>query len=88
MAEFWFNRMAEHWTVPQRLDLVEHVRRGRVQLVQMGTYGPMFYGLADDAEVERSWAGHAPHWHRGGIWPWPASSSRASKRQEPRWWGS
>ena len=43
--------------VPQRLDLVEHVRRGRVQLVQLGTYGPMFYGLADDAEVERSWAG-------------------------------
>ena len=57
MAEFWFNRMAEHWMVPQRLDLVEHVRRGRVQLVQLGTYGPMFYGLADDAEVERSWAG-------------------------------
>ena len=57
MADFWFNRMAEHWTMPQRLDLVEHVRRGRVQLVQMGTYGPMFYGLADDAEVDRGWAG-------------------------------
>ncbi|NKB72110.1 MAG: hypothetical protein GKR89_33955 [Candidatus Latescibacteria bacterium] len=57
MADFWFNRMTQHWTMPQRLDLVEHVRRGKVQLVQMGTYGPMFYGLADDADVDRSWAG-------------------------------
>ena len=25
--QFWFNRMAEHWSIPERLDLVEHVRR-------------------------------------------------------------
>ena len=37
--------------VPQRLDLVEHVRRGRLQVVQTGTFGPQFYGLADDPEV-------------------------------------
>ena len=54
---FWFNRMAEHWTIPQRLDLVEHVRRAGLQVVQTGTFGPMFYGLADDPEVDRSWAG-------------------------------
>ena len=53
---FWFNRMAEHWVVPQRLDLVEHVRRGRLQVVQTGTFGPQFYGLADDPEVDRSCA--------------------------------
>ena len=58
MAEtFWFNRMAEHWSMPQRLDLVEHVRRAGLQVVQTGTFGPMFYGLADDPEVDRSWAG-------------------------------
>ena len=54
---FWFNRMTEHWVAPQRLDLVEHVRRGRLQVVQTGTFGPQFYGLADDPEVDRSWAG-------------------------------
>ena len=54
---FWFNRMAEHWVVPQRLDLVEHVRRGRLQVVQTGTFGPQFYGLADDPEVDRQWVG-------------------------------
>lgn len=54
---FWFNRMTEHWVVPQRLDLVDHVRRAGLQVVQTGTFGPQFYGLADDPEVERQWAG-------------------------------
>ena len=54
---FWFNRMTEHWVVPQRLDLVEHVRRGRLQVVQTGTFGPQFYGLADDPQVPRHWCG-------------------------------
>ena len=54
---FWFNRMVEHWSIPQRLDLVEHVRRADLQVVQAGTFGPMFYGLADDPEVARSWVG-------------------------------
>ena len=58
MAEnFWFNRMAEHWSIPQRLDLVEHVRRAKLQIVQVGTFGPMFYSLADDPEVDRHWVG-------------------------------
>ena len=58
MAEnFWFNRMAEHWSIPQRLDLVEHVRRAKLQVVQVGTFGPMFYSLADDPKVNRHWVG-------------------------------
>lgn len=58
MAEnFWFNRMAEHWSIPQRLDLVEHVRRAKLQVVQVGTFGPMFYSLADDPQVDRHWTG-------------------------------
>lgn len=58
MAEnFWFNRMAEHWSIPERLDLVEHVRRAKLQVVQMGTFGPMFYSLADDPDVNRHWVG-------------------------------
>ena len=54
---FWFNRMTEHWTLPQRLDVAEHVRRGKLQVVQAGTFGPQFFGLADDPEVDRQWAG-------------------------------
>ncbi len=54
---FWFNRMAEHWSFPERLDLVEHVRRAKLQVVQVGTFGPMFYSLADDPEVNRHWVG-------------------------------
>ena len=58
MAEnFWFNRMAEHWSIPERLDLVEHVSRAKLQVVQVGTFGPMFYSLADDPEVNRHWVG-------------------------------
>lgn len=58
MAEkFWFNRMAEHWSIPERLDLVEHVKRAQLQVVQVGTFGPMFYSLADDPEVNRHWVG-------------------------------
>ena len=56
-GNFWFNRMAEHWSIPERLDLVEHVRRAKLQVVQVGTFGPMFYSLADDPEVNRHWVG-------------------------------
>ena len=55
--KFWFNRMTEHWSIPHRLDLVEHVRRAKLQVVQVGTFGPMFYSLADDPEVNRHWVG-------------------------------
>ena len=54
---YWFNRFTEHWLVPQRLDLVEHVRRGRVQVVQTGTLGPQFYSNAEDPDVDRHWVG-------------------------------
>ena len=57
VENFWFNRMAEHWSLPERLDLVEHVRRAKLQVVQVGTFGPMFYSLADDPEVNRHWVG-------------------------------
>jgi hypothetical protein len=53
----WFNRMCEHWVVPQRLDLEQHTRRAGLQLVQTGTFGPQFYGLADDESVDRNWVG-------------------------------
>lgn len=53
----WFNRMTEHWVVPQRLNLEEHVSKARLQLVQTGTFGPQFYGLADDETVDRGWVG-------------------------------
>jgi hypothetical protein len=54
---FSFQRCTVHWCPPQRLDLVEHVRDGRLQMVQAGNFGPMFYGLADDAEVDRWFPG-------------------------------
>ena len=57
MSDFWFHRMAEYWVVPTRLDLVQLTRRARLQLVQAGTFGPMFYGLADDPSVDRNWVG-------------------------------
>ncbi|MBQ38674.1 MAG: hypothetical protein CME04_19985 [Gemmatimonadaceae bacterium] len=56
-AQFSFQRCTVHWCPPQRLDLVEHVREGRLQMVQAGNFGPMFYGLADDADVERWFPG-------------------------------
>ena len=57
MTDFWFNRMAEYWVMPLQLDLAEHVRRARLQVVQTGTFGPMFYGLAEDPDVDRNWSG-------------------------------
>ncbi|MDA0334054.1 MAG: hypothetical protein O2782_02700 [bacterium] len=61
MPAFNFQRCAVHWCPPQRLDLVEHVREGRLQMVQAGNFGPMFYGLADDPTVERSFPGQPLH---------------------------
>ena len=56
-TEFWFNRLIEYWTLPQAEQVVDHVRRGNVQIVQMGNFGPDFYSLADDPEIDRFWAG-------------------------------
>ena len=57
MSGFWFNRLIEYWSLPAPDQVLDHVRRGRVQVVQMGNFGPDFYSLADDPDVERSWAG-------------------------------
>lgn len=57
MKDFWFNRMAEYWVMPLQLDLAEHVQRAKLQLVQTGTFGPMFYGLANDPSIDRGWVG-------------------------------
>ena len=54
---FWFNRLVQYWSIPLNLDLADLVKRARIQVVQAGTFGPQFYGLADDPEVERHWAG-------------------------------
>lgn len=54
---FWFNRFVQYWTVPLRFDLVDLVSRARLQVVQTGTLGPQFYGLADDPTADRQWAG-------------------------------
>ncbi|MSS73134.1 MAG: hypothetical protein EXS64_16830 [Candidatus Latescibacteria bacterium] len=56
-SDFWFNRIIEYWSLPGALEVVEHVRRAKVQVVQMGNFGPDFYSLAEDAGVARSWAG-------------------------------
>ncbi len=56
MENFWFNRMAEYWSLPrpqEREAVIEHVRRADLQVVQTGNFGPFFYGLADDPEVPR-----------------------------------
>ena len=58
---FRFNRLVQYWGIPLNLDLVDLVRRARIQVVQAGTFGPQFYGLADDREVERHWAGMPPY---------------------------
>lgn len=54
---FWFNRMVQYWSLPVHIDLADLTRQAHLQLVQAGTFGPMFYGLADDEEVDRHWAG-------------------------------
>ena len=56
---FWFNRIVEYWVMPQGYELIEHIRRAKVQVVQIGNFGPLLYGLADDPEIER-WAAGVP----------------------------
>ena len=57
---FSFQRCTVRWCPPQRLDLIEHLREGRLQMVQVGNFEPKFYGLADDPEVERTFPGQPP----------------------------
>ena len=50
---FWFNRIIEYWNLPTADLVLDHVRRGKVQVVQVGNFGVDFYGLADDPDVVR-----------------------------------
>ena len=50
-------RMIEHWTLPTASQVVDHVRRARIQLVQVGNFGADFYSLAGDENVPPSWSG-------------------------------
>jgi len=54
---FWFNRVVEYWSMPLNLNLIDLVRRGQIQVVQTGTFGPQFYSLANDTDVDRHWVG-------------------------------
>ncbi len=56
-SDRWFNRLIEYWSLPPSAEVVDHVRRGKVQVVQMGNFGPDFYSVAEDKSIERSWAG-------------------------------
>ncbi|MBM3264642.1 MAG: hypothetical protein FJY97_14620, partial [candidate division Zixibacteria bacterium] len=57
-GDFWFNRLLEYWSLPPEIDIVDLVQRGRVQVVQAGTFCPQFYSLAGDASLpDRHWPG-------------------------------
>ena len=56
-SDLWFNRIIEYWSLPAPEQVLDHVRRGQVQVVQMGNFGPDFYSLADAPAAERAWAG-------------------------------
>ena len=47
------SRIIEHWTLPEAYQVVDHVRRARIQLVQAGNFGMEFYSLAGDGDIER-----------------------------------
>ena len=57
--DFWFNRIVEYWIMPQGDELVNHIRRANIQVVQVGNFGPLLYGLADDPEIDR-WSAGVP----------------------------
>ena len=51
------SRIIEHWTLPAASQVVDHVRRARIQLVQVGNFGVDFYSLVGDENIEPSWSG-------------------------------
>ena len=51
------SRIIEHWSLAEASQVVDHVRRARIQLVQVGNFGVDFYSLADDDDIEPSWSG-------------------------------
>ena len=51
------SRIIEHWILPDTPQVLDHVRRARIQLVQVGNFGVEFYSLAGDESVAPSWGG-------------------------------
>ena len=51
------SRIIEHWTLPTADQVLDHVRRAQIQLVQVGNFGSDFYSLAEAADLPPSWAG-------------------------------
>ena len=56
-AQRRISRIIEHWTLPAASQVVDHVRRARIQLVQVGNFGVDFYSLVGDENIEPSWSG-------------------------------
>ena len=57
MAHRRISRIIEHWTLPQASQVLDHVRRARIELAQVGNFGADFYSLAGDESVAPSWSG-------------------------------
>ena len=53
-AQRRISRIIEHWTLPAASQVVDHVRRARIQLVQVGNFGVDFYSLVGDEHIESS----------------------------------
>ena len=51
------SRIIEHWTLPEASQVLDHVRRAQIQVVQVGNFGLDFYSLAEDRATARPWAG-------------------------------
>ena len=51
------SRLVEHWTLPTAEQVVDHVRRAKIQVVQCGNYGFDFYSIAEADDVAASWVG-------------------------------
>ncbi len=61
------SRIIEHWTLPTADQILDHVRRAQIQIVQVGNFGLDFYSVAEDAEIARSWAGMPLHGIRANL---------------------
>ena len=56
-TEHRISRIIEHWSLPSAAQVLDHVRRAQIQLVQVGNFGVDFYSLAEDENIEPSGAG-------------------------------
>ena len=51
------SRIGEHWMLSDDPGVLDHIRRARIQVMQMGNFGVEFYSLVDDEEIVRFSAG-------------------------------